>query len=111
MLTIGVLIWFIILLVIGVNVLGWWCLPFAVTGVLIAIIQKHEEKNKKPEKTAMDILKEQQAKRMEEYWNTFHMPTDPALICYYEELVKEMGEEEARKYWIEWSKPSIYKRR
>lgn len=79
--------------------------------VLIAIIQKHEEKNKKPEKTAMDILKEQQARRMEEYYNTFHMPTDPALICYYEELVKEMGEEEARKYWIEWSKPSIYKRR
>lgn len=62
-------------------------------------------------KTAMDILKEQQARRMEEYYNTFHMPTDPALICYYEELVKEMGEEEARKYWIEWSKPSIYKRR
>ena len=59
----------------------------------------------------MDILKEQQARRMEEYYNTFHMPTDPALICYYEELVKEMGEEEARKYWIEWSKPSIYKRR
>lgn len=104
MLTIGVLIWFTILLVIAVNVLGWWSVSFVAVGILIVILKRREENEKRDERTAMDVLKEKQALEREEYLNTFHMPTDPVLINHYNELVEKMGEEEARKYWIEWTK-------
>ena len=104
MLTIGVLIWFIILLVIAVNVLGWWSVPFVAVGILIVILKKREENEKRNERTAMDVLKEKQALEREEYLNTFHEPTDPVLINHYKALVEKMGENEAQKYWIEWTK-------
>lgn len=104
MLTIGIFIWFVIVIVIAINVLGWWSLPFIVVGILIAVIKTRENKEKQPLKMEMDVLKEKQALEREVYLNTFHMPTDPILINHYNALVDKMGEKEARKYWIEWTK-------
>ncbi len=98
------MIWVIIIIVIAISVLGWWSLPFIIVGVLIAVIKTREDKEKQPLKTTTDVLKEKQALEREEYLNTFHMPTDPVLVNHYNALVDKMGEKEARKYWIEWTK-------
>lgn len=87
MLALGALIWFIIILIIAINLLGWWCVPFVTIGVFLAISQFKAEK-----------------KRLHELWveeNTFHMPAEEYLIRRYNELVKLEGEEEAQKFWIE----------
>lgn len=91
MLTIGIIIWIIIIMIVGIPVLGWWSIGFMAVGIFFAINRTNN--GKKADETVINE-------------NTPRRRTRDEIILenYKNELKKEHGEEEGERIYDEWTR-------